>query len=294
LYSLQGTSADTERTNSYSALIFNSTRRNLQAENGSSAVIVTMRARALAVQKEQQPTLADIPYLAEILHYLEARLVDGKGDKLLPDLLAPPDRTASKTELAIREYTDALKLPGVATVMAALAFPFDDNESLEASEALSALDSGEFAADDDGFSIMPINLFDALLAEDPKGEEGEEGAIDFGVELPAAEALPEKIYGRDGNRSLRISLRAAAAEAAEKALSEAEKAVADAKLKAAAAVEAAAQPQAQPQAPALKRARRKSTAPPRAAEKPEVVSVDVDGGDDGGGDDDDGAGDDDN
>jgi len=284
LYGLQGTSADTERTNSFGALVFNSTRRNLQADNGSSAVIVAMRARALAVQKEQQPTLADIPYLAEILHYLEAQLVDDKGEKLLPDLLAPPDRTASKTELAIREHTDALKLPGIATVMAALCFPFDGDESFEESEALSALDAGEFAADDDGFNIMPINLFSALQAEDPKDEEGEEDAIDFGVGLGAAEVLPEKVYGRDGNRSLRISLRAAAAEAAEKALSEAEMAVADAKLKAAAAVEAAAPAPAPAPPPASKRPRVPKPAAPKPAAKSAIV--DVDGGDNGGDDDD--------
>ena len=82
--------------------------------------------------------LADIENLPEMLHFLDAQIVDDKGNMVLPELLAPPGRPPTKTEECLRGHTDALKLPTVSTGMAALAFT-DDVAEHEAGELLEAI-----------------------------------------------------------------------------------------------------------------------------------------------------------
>jgi len=206
-YSAQATSADPERTNSFGALIWNKSRRNLSAENGSSAVVVSLRQRELDAQRSEAPTLSSIPHVPEILHYLDSMALDDKLRKALPDLEAPPTRELSRTEMCICTYTDVLQLPAFNTVANAMSL-HDEVEDLDASELLEALDSTAFVADDDGVAVMPVDFISALQSEEVQ----EGNADDFCVPTVAPPA--DLAYGRSGNRSLRIALRAAATAAA--------------------------------------------------------------------------------
>ena len=88
--------------------------------------------------------------------------------------------------------------------MAALTFPFAVNESLEAIEALSALDSGGLAADDNGFGLVLIKLFSAMLGEEPTERRR---PLTLASSYPRPRRRPRRITGAFyGNRKLRIYL----------------------------------------------------------------------------------------
>jgi hypothetical protein len=223
--------------------------------------------------------------------------VDDKGKMVLPALLAPPGRPMTKTEESLRGHTDALKLPGLSTVMSALAFT-DDVDEHGTGELLEALDSMMFVADDDADAIMPVRLFDEMLDEESGSDDDGHAASSGGGKADgarAAELLAPKIYGRAQNRSMRLILKATAAEemeeqrAAAVAAADASAAATAAKVAAAAAAVSAVAPAA---AAPKKRKRATSTTsarPAAAAAAAAAVTVDDDedeeGGDDDGGDD---------
>ena len=263
LYAIAATSADAERTNSMGALTWSKQRRNLKADNGSSAIVVAQRSIAVKAQQQPPPVLADIQNLPEILHSLDAQVVDDDGKNVLPELLAPPSRRISKTEESLRGHTDALKLSGLSAVMSAFAIP-DDIDEPGSGELLEALDSMAFIADDDADAIMPVRLFADMLVEESDSEDGGHAASSGGVkavDAPASELAPA-IYGRAQNRSLRIILKAAADDEMEQ-----QRAAAVAAADASAAAEAAAAAAAAAAASAPAAAGKRKREPPAPAQQ---------------------------
>ena len=246
--------------------------------------------------------LADIENLPEMLHFLDAQIVDDKGNMVLPELLAPPGRPPTKTEECLRGHTDALKLPTVSTVMAALAFT-DDVAEHEAGELLEAIDSTAFVAYDNAAGIMPTRLFADMLNEESDSDDGGDAASSSGGaadDARAAELLAPTIYGRAENRSMRLILKAAAAEemeeqraAAVAAADASAAAAAAAAAKAASAAEAALAAGQPAEAP---RKRKRSPAPGKPSAQPQPAAaaaasaasdaVTLDGDEEGGDDDD--------
>ena len=227
----QATSADPERTNCFGSRTWSKFRRNLSAESGSRAVVVAMQERAAQRHSKAAPTLPDIPYMCEIIHNLEAQLVDDKLEKVLTILGEPPRRQVSKTESTIIQHAGRIAADSVAATLSAISFQYDELEEPEAGELLEALDSAAFVADDNWLSIMPVSLVsaldesessvvaqcttlnvDAVVEDDKENNTVQNDTDDFFVQPTTKATLAEMAYGRIGYRSMRLALRAAAAE----------------------------------------------------------------------------------